>query len=130
MGVAACAVLIFATTNANELMTLSSRKPQLQLMQEYSRIADLIILAAGYFPGYYATVFLVEILGRRTIQLIGFAMTSLFLGIAGGDFSSLTSKAAPFFIVFVLLQVCVCCHDAAALTNILVLHMQGQKEAV
>jgi MFS transporter, PHS family, inorganic phosphate transporter len=66
--------------------------------------ADLIIIAAGYFPGYYATAALVNKLGRKPIQIIGFAMTALMLGIAGGDFHHLKKQAAPFFIVFTLLQ--------------------------
>jgi MFS transporter, PHS family, inorganic phosphate transporter len=66
--------------------------------------APRIIIAAGYFPGYYVTAALVEKIGRRPIQLIGFVMTTIFLFIGGMWFHHLRKRAAPFFIVFTFLQ--------------------------
>jgi len=66
--------------------------------------ANLIIAAAGFLPGYYLTMLLIERLGRKNIQLIGFTMNALFLGILAGDFVSLKTKPAAFIVCFAFLQ--------------------------
>ncbi|KAN0066477.1 hypothetical protein ACQY0O_000571 [Thecaphora frezii] len=65
---------------------------------------NMIITLAGFLPGYYGTMFTVDRIGRKPIQLFGFASNALFLGILAGTFNTLKHKSAPFFIVFVLLQ--------------------------
>lgn len=65
---------------------------------------NLIITCAGFLPGYFFTIFLVEPLGRKPIQLLGFTMNALFLGILAGTFDTLRHKTGPFFVVFVFLQ--------------------------
>ncbi|KAK0530829.1 hypothetical protein OC834_002476 [Tilletia horrida] len=65
---------------------------------------NLIIVAAGFLPGYFFTIATVEIVGRRAIQMLGFAMNCLFLGILAGKFDTLKHQTAPFFVVFVFLQ--------------------------
>jgi len=45
--------------------------------------AQTLIALCGTVPGYWFTVFLIDILGRFTIQLVGFAMMTVFmLGLA------------------------------------------------
>lgn len=38
-------------------------------------VGNVIITVAGYVPGYFATIYFVEILGRRWIQIQGFLLT-------------------------------------------------------
>ncbi|KAF5310044.1 hypothetical protein D9619_010128 [Psilocybe cf. subviscida] len=53
----------------------------------------IIITALGFVPGYYATVLTIEILGRKFIQIMGFLLTALFLGILAGRFHELSTEA-------------------------------------
>ncbi|KAH8101357.1 phosphate transporter [Phellopilus nigrolimitatus] len=63
---------------------------------------NLIITALGFVPGYYATVFTIEWLGRKWIQIQGFLMCALFLAILAGKFT--TMGTVPFIVCFALLQ--------------------------
>ncbi|KAE8230745.1 hypothetical protein CF326_g4248 [Tilletia indica] len=65
---------------------------------------NLIITSAGFLPGYWITIGLVEIIGRKTIQLIGFAGNAVFLAILGAKYDTLKNETGPFFVVFVFLQ--------------------------
>lgn len=63
---------------------------------------NVIITALGFLPGYYVTVLTVEYLGRKFIQIQGFLMTALFLGILAGKFHTLSTGA--FCVCFAFLQ--------------------------
>lgn len=110
IGTAICWFLVdiaFYGINLNQSFILTAINfttgdPWTKLMK--TATGNLIITAAGYLPGYYITIATIEILGRRNIQLIGFAMTSLFLGIAAGKFAYLQTHPGPFFVVFAFLQ--------------------------
>ncbi len=65
---------------------------------------NLIITSAGFLPGYFITMFTIDIVGRKPIQLLGFTMNALFLGILAGRFNTLKNQTGPFFVVFVFLQ--------------------------
>jgi PHS family inorganic phosphate transporter-like MFS transporter len=62
----------------------------------------IIITALGFVPGYYATVLTIEILGRKFIQIMGFLLTALFLGILAGRFHELSTVS--FVVCFAFLQ--------------------------
>lgn len=62
----------------------------------------MIITALGFVPGYYVTVLTIEKLGRKWIQIQGFLMAALFLGILAGKFHTLSKPA--FIVCFALLQ--------------------------
>ncbi|KAL0576628.1 hypothetical protein V5O48_005358 [Marasmius crinis-equi] len=62
----------------------------------------IIITALGFVPGYYVSVLTIEILGRKVIQIQGFLMAALFLGILAGKFDTLSHAA--FIVCFTLLQ--------------------------
>jgi MFS transporter, PHS family, inorganic phosphate transporter len=85
-------------------INFTSKDPYTKLMK--TALGNLIIIAAGYLPGYYFTAMFIELMGRKVIQILGFAMTAFFLGIAGGKFDVLTQKqnTAGFFVVFAFLQ--------------------------
>jgi len=65
-------------------------------------IGNVIITVLGFVPGYYVSVLTIEYLGRKFIQIQGFLMTALFLGILAGKFSTLSTVA--FVVNFALLQ--------------------------
>ncbi|KJA23707.1 hypothetical protein HYPSUDRAFT_39540 [Hypholoma sublateritium FD-334 SS-4] len=62
----------------------------------------IIITALGFVPGYYASILTIEILGRKWIQVQGFLMAALFLGILAGCFNTLSKVA--FIVCFAFLQ--------------------------
>ena len=64
---------------------------------------NLIIAAAGYVPGYFLTIYFIEILGRRWIQIQGFLITGLMFGIIAGDYAHLGT--AGKFVCFTIAQV-------------------------
>lgn len=55
-----------------------------------------------YIAGYYATVLTIEKLGRKWIQIQGFLLAALFLGIMAGRFNELST--AGFVVCFAFLQ--------------------------
>lgn len=63
---------------------------------------NIIITALGFVPGYYVTVLTIEKIGRKRIQIMGFLMEALFLGILAGKFY--TMSTAAFIVNFTLLQ--------------------------
>ena len=67
-------------------------------------VGNLIVTVAGFLPGYFFTAATIEIVGRKPIQIMGFLMNALFLGILAGTFNTLKSQTGPFFVVFVFLQ--------------------------
>lgn len=50
-------------------------------------IGNLIIAVAGYVPGYFVTIFLIERLGRRWIQIQGFLVVALMFAIIAGGYN-------------------------------------------
>ncbi|KAJ6566585.1 MFS general substrate transporter [Mycena capillaripes] len=63
---------------------------------------NIIVTVLGFVPGYYATVLLIETLGRKWIQIQGFLLAALFLAILAGKFHTLSKPA--FIVCFALLQ--------------------------
>ena len=52
-------------------------------------IGNLIIAIAGYVPGYFITIALVERLGRRWIQIQGFLICALMFAIMAGGYETI-----------------------------------------
>ena len=52
-------------------------------------IGNLIIAVAGYVPGYFVTIYFVEKLGRRWIQIQGFLIVALMMAIIAGGYDSI-----------------------------------------
>ncbi|KAL9136992.1 MAG: hypothetical protein Q9175_001797 [Cornicularia normoerica] len=52
-------------------------------------IGNLVITIAGYVPGYFFTIFFIEKLGRRWIQIQGFLIVALMFAIIAGDYNHL-----------------------------------------
>ncbi|KAK4516581.1 uncharacterized protein ATC70_011556 [Mucor velutinosus] len=71
----------------------------------WNAIGQVIITVLGSVPGYYITVFTVEKLGRRWIQLQGFAVTTVIFAILAGCYHLLIENSMPAFIfLFTLAQ--------------------------
>lgn len=65
---------------------------------------NLIITVAGFLPGYFFTIALVDVIGRKPIQLLGFGMNALFLGILAGKYNEYKAHTNQIFPLFVFLQ--------------------------
>ncbi|KAJ7146565.1 major facilitator superfamily domain-containing protein [Mycena epipterygia] len=63
---------------------------------------NIIITALGFVPGYYASILLIEKLGRKWIQIQGFLMAAVFLAILAAKFHTLSK--AGFIVCFSFLQ--------------------------
>jgi PHS family inorganic phosphate transporter-like MFS transporter len=55
-------------------------------------IGNLILSAAGLIPGYYVSFFLIDVWGRKPIQLMGFTVLTILFIIMGFGFDALTSN--------------------------------------
>lgn len=81
------------STGSNEYETLKR-----------NAIGNLIIAVAGYVPGYFVAIFLIEKLGRRWIQIQGFLVTALMFAILAGDYAHL--GVGGKFVCLAIAQVC------------------------
>ncbi|KAJ7075608.1 inorganic phosphate transporter [Mycena belliarum] len=63
---------------------------------------NIIITALGFVPGYYASILLIEKLGRKWIQIQGFLMAAVFLAILAAKFNTLSKPG--FIVCFSFLQ--------------------------
>ncbi|KAJ7482542.1 MFS inorganic phosphate transporter [Mycena latifolia] len=63
---------------------------------------NIIITVLGFVPGYYATVLLIEKLGRKWIQIQGFLLAAVFLAILAAKFHTLSKPG--FIVCFSFLQ--------------------------
>ena len=69
----------FYGTNLNQSVILgeigyTSGRSEYDMLKR-NAVGNVIITVAGYVPGYFATIYFVEILGRRWIQIQGFLLT-------------------------------------------------------
>ncbi|EEB09067.1 inorganic phosphate transporter [Schizosaccharomyces japonicus yFS275] len=102
---AACWFLLdiaFYGVNLNQSVILSEMgfsngKNEYHKLQK-NAIGNLIIAVAGYIPGYWVTVFFIERLGRKWIQIQGFLICSLLFAILAGTWSTI-STAGRFICV-------------------------------
>ncbi|KAI8053875.1 phosphate:H+ symporter [Syncephalis plumigaleata] len=70
-----------------------------------SSVGNIIIALLGTVPGYWVTVFLVDRIGRKRIQLGGFAILTVLFLIMGIGFNAIRDTSIVLFIViFTLTQ--------------------------
>jgi PHS family inorganic phosphate transporter-like MFS transporter len=62
-----------------------SELPTLCIYQSLNNaaIGSLVVSVAGLLPGYYASFFLIDAWGRKPIQFLGFAMSTVLLAVLG-----------------------------------------------
>jgi PHS family inorganic phosphate transporter-like MFS transporter len=97
----------FYGTNLNQSIILSqigfsSGSNEYQILMR-NAIGNLIVAVAGYVPGYFVTIALIELLGRKWIQIQGFLICALLFGVLAGDFNRMNT--AGRFVCFALAQV-------------------------
>jgi MFS transporter, PHS family, inorganic phosphate transporter len=110
LGTTSCWFLLdiaFYGTNLNQSVLLteigfSKGKNEYEVLMR-NALGNLIIAAAGYVPGYFFTIWFVEKLGRRWIQIQGFMVCALVFGILAGDYAHLGT--AGKFVCFAIAQV-------------------------
>lgn len=98
----------FYGTNLNQSVLLqdigySTGKNEFELLMK-NAVGNCIIAVSGYVPGYFFTIFLVEKLGRRWIQIQGFLVCALMFAILAGGYTKLHTGGK--FACFALAQVC------------------------
>ncbi|KIW32263.1 phosphate:H+ symporter [Cladophialophora immunda] len=96
----------FYGTNLNQSVLLDeigfdTGKNEYDLLMR-NAIGNLIIAVAGYVPGYFFTIFFIEKLGRKWIQIQGFLIVALMFGIIAGDYGHLGT--AGKFVCFAFAQ--------------------------
>jgi PHS family inorganic phosphate transporter-like MFS transporter len=62
-------------------------------------VGNLLVAVIGSLPGYLVTVATVEILGRKTIQYIGFIALIILFAVLAGAYNWLTTVYIPLFII-------------------------------
>lgn len=68
-------------------------------------VGSLLITLMGSVPGYWFTVFLIDRMGRKTIQLMGFFVLTILFLILGIGFDPIKKTSIFLFVViFVLMQ--------------------------
>lgn len=110
LGTMSCWFLLdvaFYGTNLNQSVILqeigySTGKNEYDFLKR-NAIGNLIIAVAGYVPGYFATIFFIERLGRRWIQIQGFLVTGLMFGVIAGGYNHIGT--AGKFVCLAIAQV-------------------------
>lgn len=67
-------------------------------------VGNLIIVCAGSIPGYWVTVALVDIVGRKPIQLMGFILLTIIFAIIGFAYDKLVVHNGALLALYVLAQ--------------------------
>nr|GAT52060.1 predicted protein [Mycena chlorophos] len=80
----------------------SSKDPWEFLWQQ--GVANIIIAAAGFLPGYYFTMFFIEIVGRKPIQIMGLSFNALIFAVMAGRYEMLKTHHSPLIACFIFLQ--------------------------
>ena len=110
IGTASCWFLLdvaFYGTNLNQSVLLadigySTGKTHFDVLMR-NAIGNLIIAVSGYVPGYFFTIFLVEKMGRKWIQIQGFLVCALMFAILAGGYTKLSTGGK--FACFAIAQV-------------------------
>jgi len=67
-------------------------------------LGNVVITLLGTIPGYWVTVFTVDKIGRKTIQLLGFTMLTILFIILGFGYHAILEKSVVLFIVLFTLS--------------------------
>ncbi|KAG0043216.1 Inorganic phosphate transporter pho84 [Gryganskiella cystojenkinii] len=67
-------------------------------------LGNLTVSLLGFVPGYWFTVFLIEKMGRKRIQFMGFAMLTILFAILSAAFHQLQKIVPLFVFIFTLAQ--------------------------
>ncbi|KAJ1566762.1 Inorganic phosphate transporter pho84 [Cladochytrium tenue] len=67
-------------------------------------IGNIIIACAGTVPGYWVAVGLIEVMGRKPIQYLGFGVITVVLIILAAGWDQLSTNTAAFVALFTIAQ--------------------------
>ncbi|KAJ7686582.1 major facilitator superfamily domain-containing protein [Mycena rosella] len=80
----------------------SSKDPWEFLWQQ--GVANVIIAVGGFLPGYYFTLFTIEYLGRKKIQIMGLVMNGIIFAVMAGKYTALKANPSGLIACFIFLQ--------------------------
>ncbi|KAJ7043636.1 major facilitator superfamily domain-containing protein [Mycena alexandri] len=80
----------------------NSKDPWEYLWQQ--GVANIIIAIGGFLPGYYFTLFTIEYLGRKKIQIMGLTMNGILFAIMAGKYNTLKAEPHGLIACFIFLQ--------------------------
>ncbi|KAF2741256.1 phosphate permease [Polyplosphaeria fusca] len=90
-------------SSASLLSTMGfDNKPNLYEDLKNTATGQLVLICAGAIPGYWMTVFTVDKLGRKTIQIAGFAILTIIFCVLGFAWQGLTK--VHLLVLYVLAQ--------------------------
>ncbi|KAJ3027121.1 UNVERIFIED_CONTAM: phosphate transporter [Siphonaria sp. JEL0065] len=97
---------ITVSTTVNGTTTTSKITPPVDIWNLFYQIAvgNLIIAFAGTVPGYWFTVALVEKMGRKPIQYLGFFVITICLIVLAVMWDTLSTQQVPFLVIFTVAQ--------------------------
>ncbi|KAJ7871447.1 major facilitator superfamily domain-containing protein [Mycena olivaceomarginata] len=67
-------------------------------------VANVIIAIGGFLPGYYFTLFTIEYLGRKKIQIMGLVMNAIIFAVMAGKYTALKANPSGLIACFIFLQ--------------------------
>ncbi|KAJ7473468.1 major facilitator superfamily domain-containing protein [Mycena latifolia] len=67
-------------------------------------VANVIIAVGGFLPGYYFTLFTIEYLGRKKIQIMGLTMNAIIFAVMAGKYTALKANPSGLIACFIFLQ--------------------------
>ncbi|KAJ7491749.1 major facilitator superfamily domain-containing protein [Mycena galericulata] len=100
--------IIFYGISLNQSIFISalglanSKDPWEYLWQQ--GVGNVIIAVGGFLPGYYFTLFTIEYLGRKTIQIMGLVMNAIIFAIMAGKYDTLKHNSSGLIACFIFLQ--------------------------
>ncbi|KAF7359361.1 Metabolite transporter [Mycena sanguinolenta] len=80
----------------------NSKDPWEYLWQQ--GVANIIIAIGGFLPGYYFTLFTIEYLGRKKIQMMGLIMNAIIFAVMAGKYNTLKTHSSGLIACFIFLQ--------------------------
>jgi len=80
----------------------SSKDPWEYLWQQ--GVANVIIAVGGFLPGYYFTLFTIEYIGRKPIQIMGLTMNAIIFAVMAGKYTELKAHPHGLIACFIFLQ--------------------------
>jgi len=96
----------YNSTDATGKVTVVSGAPPHDIWDTFYQIAvgNILIACMGTVPGYWFTVALVEKLGRKPIQYLGFFVITIILAVLAGTWNTIKNQQVPFVVLFTIAQ--------------------------
>ncbi|KAJ3020619.1 UNVERIFIED_CONTAM: phosphate transporter [Siphonaria sp. JEL0065] len=93
-------------TAADGTVSLQHLMPPVDIWNVFYQISigNVIVACAGTVPGYWFTVALIEKMGRKPIQIMGFAVITVCLAVLAATWDTISTQQVPFLIVYTIAQ--------------------------